>query len=316
MFNGEQKEAFASASYSEKKREEVLELLALFTPYEESWGYDLLKQHITQLQPAFDEIVKTISATKANRLLVYLKGYRKWFIAQNSGAICSGVGLLKINILDKVRYSMVASPRHLKYVLDEVFEAPEKETVDCISRALLWLAFMGVPSDQAAALTAAEVDFYEMRVRCGGNEYVIPTEALKEFHKLCELGDFMFAHRNPDYETRRARVEGNSLLRGFGESVLDSKRISDSISKWFSGSKWSLTYETVLASGLYYEKYESERFGLKVSFDEETKERLEEKAESNEAGYMNHFYTMRSRYFEKYNQWKALFTAPAQTEEE
>ena len=314
MFNKEQKEAFASASYSEKKRVEVLGLFALFAPYEESWGYDLLRQQITELQPAFDEIVKTIPATKANRLLVYLKAYRKWFIAQNPGAVCSGVGLLKINLLDKVRYSMVASPRHLKYILDDVFDSPKLETVDCVYRGLMWLAFAGVPRDQAPLITIGEVDFYEMRIYHDGKEYVIPTEALKEFHKLCELEDFLLVHKNPDYETRRARAVGAQLLRGLREVSLDSDKISDAISKRFAKSQWSLTYETVLASGLYYEKYESERFGLEVSFDDEIKERLGEMTESNEAAYKSNFSTMRGRYFEKYNQWKALFTARTEAE--
>jgi len=305
MFNNEQKMAFVEASYPENKREEIVGLLELFAPYEESWNSDLIRQPITRLQPAMNEIAETISVTKAKALLVILKRYQKWTASQSTGAVGSGVLLLKIDTDSKLRSSMVSSPRQLKLILDEVFESPERETVDCVYRSLLWLAYIGVPKNLAPMITTEEVDFYEMMIRHDGKEYKIPAEGLKDFRKLCELDTFVFIHKNPDYEQRRPRAEGNQLLRG--HASVSVEKISDAIYKRFAKSKWALTYESVSDSGLFYEKYELERFGLGVSFDEETNERLAEMTDSSESARKSSLYKIRSRYFEKYTQWKSIF---------
>ena len=307
MLNEEQKMRFVEASYPASKREEVLGLLRLFAPYEASWTRDLVMQPIEKLQPAFNEIAKTIPAKKANALLTALKRYRKWFLENNDvKAVCAGVLLLKMNTEDKLRNSMVASPRHLKLILDEVFEAPERETVDCVYRALLWLAFAGVPREHAVRITVEEVDFYSMSIRHDGKEYKIPADGLKEFQKLCELDTFLFIHRNPDYEQRRPRAEGKQLLRALKDTSVEVQKISDAIYQRFAKSNWSLTYDNVQDSGLFYEKYELERFGLGVSFDAEVEQRLEALVDSNK-GAKNSRSMIRSRYIEKYNQWKAIF---------
>ena len=308
MFNGEQKEAFASASYSEKKREEVLELLALFTPYEESWGYDLLKQQITQLQPAFDEITKSFPVKKAKALLAVVKKYREWFISEHKEqAVYAGVLLLKISEEDKLRSSMIPSAMYLKLALDEVFEKPEQETVDCVYRGLMWLAFAGVPRTLAPQLTIDEVDFYNMVIRHDGKEYPIPAEGLKEFQKLCEVDSFLVIHQNPYWEKRSPRTEGHQLLRGLGEAVVAAEKIGETVSRRFMKSKWSLGYDSVQASGLFSAKYELERFGLDVSFEAEIEQRLAEMPHLDKAAISNNRSLMRSRYMEKYTQWKQLF---------
>lgn len=315
MYHAEQKTMFVAATYPEAKHKEVLGLLYLFSPYEESWNQDLVLQQIEKLQPAFNEIVKTISAKQANALLTALKKYRKWYLSNNdTTASGAGVLLLKLDTDSKLRRSMVASPMYLKLVMDEVFEAPEKETVDCVYRALLWMAFAGVPRNQAPLVTVDEVDFYGMRIRHNEKEYKIPAESLEEFHKLCELDSFLFIHKNPDYEQRRPRAEGTQLLRGLGDTAVSVEKISDALYKRFMQSRWSLSYDNVLESGLFYEKYELERFGLEVSFDKETAQRLDDMTDSSSYAKSKNRVMIRSRYEAKYNQWKAIFVL--QPEEE
>jgi len=307
MFNGEQKEAFV-VSYPNNKREEVLGLLQLFSPYEETWGGDLVLQPIDRLQPAFDTIVKSIAAKKAKTLLAVLKKYREWYLSEHElKAVCAGVLLLKLNTEATQKYSMVASPRHLKLVLDEVFDQPEHETVDCVYRGFMWLAFAGVPRILVSQITVDEVDFYNMVIHHGDQKYSIPVEGLKEFRMLCELDSFLVVHKNPDWESRRPRAEGNQLLRGLGEAVVVVEKVGVILSQRFMKSKWSLNYESMLASGLFYEKYELERFGLDVSFDAEVEQRLEEMKDSSISAITNNRSLMKKRYKDRYNQWKMIF---------
>jgi len=317
VYNAEQKMEFITASYPDgAMRVEVMELFAGFAPYEESWGSDLVKQPINLLQPAFDTIIESISASKAERVLLpALRKYRKWYLDRNPKAICAGILLLKLNLDSKLRNTMVASPMHLKRVLDKVFDAPERESLDCVYRALLWMAFAGVPRDQATSITVDEVDLYSLQIHHDGKDYDIYREGLAEFHKLCELDYFMYIHRNPDYEQRRPRLNGTQLLRGYGVSSLDIVKIGKDMSKWFSKTKWSLVYESVQACGLYYRKFELERIGEAVSFDEETAQRISELPEADESTIKSNFYSIRGRYRNGYNQWKNFFNVAAEDDD-
>ena len=308
MYNEEQKWAFIAASYpNEAKQDKVAGLFALFTPYEEAWGIDLVRQHIDRLQPAFDEIAKSISATKVRALLSALKKYRLWYLATHPNAVSAGVALLKLNIEDKLRDCMVASPAHLKLVMDQVLDPPEMGTPDCIYRVYLWLAFAGVPRDRATLVTVDEVDFYLMQIHHDGRDYRIYPEGLAEIHRLCESDSLVSIHRNPDYERPRPRIEGNQLLRGVSLSQSQVDAICKNLSKRLDKTKWALTYENMQACGLYFEKYEQERAGLAVSFVEETRQRLADLALANGTVTEDNRYKIRGRYEKGYNQWKALY---------
>jgi len=290
MYNEGQKSAFITAAYPEEaKQSEIAGLFALFAPHEEFWGRDLVQQPIDKLQPAFNEITEKLTVAKAKNLLAVLKKYRKWYLADKPDAVSAGVLLLKVDLGSRLRRSMAASPRHLKMALDEVFEPPEKETQDCVYRVLLWLAFAGVPRDRAALVTVDEVDFYNMQIHHGGRDYIIHREGLTEFHKLCELDALAYIHRNPDYEQRRPRLAGDQLLRGYGPKSIVVTKICDDMSRRFSKSNWALAYESIADCGLYYDKFESERCGQAVSFDELGS------------------YAVSRNYRFGYSQWKAIF---------
>ena len=313
MYNAEQKMEFITAAYpDEAKRVEITKLFESFTPHEESWGSDLIIQPINLLQSAFDDIVKSIAVTNARTLLTALRKYRKWYLDRNPKAVSAGVGLLKLNVGDKLRGSMVASPKHLRLVLDEVLDPPEMESMDCVFRVLLWLAFAGIPRDQAALVTVDEVDFNEMRIHHGGIDYEIHTEGLKEFRKLCELDSLVYIHRNPDYEQRLPRIEGNQLLRRTSVKSLEILKLCNDMRQRFVKTEWSLTYENVSYSGLYYEKYELERAGQTITFDDEIEKRLEERHDASKAILKSNRNSIRSRHRARYTQWKSLFHVAAE----
>jgi len=308
MYNEGQKSAFIAATYpGEAKRGEVAGLLELFAPYEEDWGRDLVQQPIEKLQPAFDKIAGTLMKTKAQDLLATLKKYRKWYLADKPNEVSAGVLLLKVDLGSKLRGSMVASPKHLRLIFDEVFDSPEKESQDCIFRTLLWLAFAGVPRDQATRVTVDEVDFYRMQIHHNGKDYAIPVEGLAEFHKLCELDYLVYIHSNPDYEQKRPRIQGSQLLRGYGSTSTEVKKICCEMSRRFSPTNWTLSYENILLCGLFYGIYELERIGQEATFNEETEQRLSEMTESSESALVVSRYKIRAKYRSGYKQWKALF---------
>jgi len=159
----------------------------------------------------------------------------------------------------------------------------------------------------ARLITIDEVDFYNMVIRHDGKEYKIPAEGLKDFQKLCTLDSFLVIHTNPYFEQRRPRAEGKQLLRGLGEAVIEDAKISETISKWFMKSKWSLTYENMIDSGLFIKKYELEQFGIEPSFDAEVEQRLEAMTDLSKAAISNNRSLMRSRYMEKYSMWRDIF---------
>jgi hypothetical protein len=309
MYNEGQKAAFIAAVYPEARRAEIAGLFGFFAPYEASWEGDLVLQHINLLQPAFNEITEKLTATKSKNLLAALKKYREWYLEQKpaDAAAAPGVLLLKLNLENKLRSSMVASPKHLKRILDEVFDAPERETLDCVYRGLLWLALAGVPRSQAVFVTVDEIDFYTLQIHHGGKDYEIYKEGLAEFRKLCELDAFAFIHKNPDYEQRRPRMKGNQLLRRYGDASVDIVRICNAMTQRFAGTKWSLSYENVSLCGMFYEKFELERCGQEASFAEESAQRLSEMTDSTEAALKVSYYAIPRNYRIRYNQWKSLF---------
>ena len=79
------------------------------------------------------------------------------------------------------------------------------------------------------------------------------------------------------------------------------------MSKRFMQTNWQLTYENVQVSGLFYEKYELERIGQKVSFDDETEERLARMTESTEAALKSSRYGIPFKFRDRYKQWKSLY---------
>jgi len=307
VYNEEQKMAFITASYQyDAKRESVAGLFALFAPYEESWGDDLVRQQIGRLQPAFDEITKSISATKTRALLSALKKYRLWYLETHPNAVSAGVALLKPNIEDKLRDYMVASPTHLKLILDQVLDAPEMGTQDCIYRVYLWLAFAGVPCERATLVTVDEVDFRLMQIHHDGRDYKIFPESLVEFHWLCESGSIVHVHKNPEIKSSRPRIEGNELLRGTSKENSQLECIRKYLSNRLIKTK-TLTYDNMLTCGLYYNKFELERAGCEVSFAEETEQRLAEIADTSETPVVRYRWLLQDRFQKGYIQWKSLF---------
>jgi len=269
MSSCEQKRGYIDTVHPQNT-EKFSEWLALFSPYEEAWKMDLVLQSIEPLQEAFNQITRDFTPKQKKDFLALLKSYREWYLAHtNKKAICAGVLLLKNDQTEALRKKMVSSTLHLKMILDEVFETPEKGTLACIYRAYLWLAFIGVPKEKASQITIDDVDFHHMQLHHNGIHYELPTHGLMEFRQLCELDSFVSYHKNPDFEYQKTRIPGNQLLRGTTQNSLNPKTPTLFVRRGFVDTAYSLNYDSVALSGLYCRKFELERAGLPIDFRQE-----------------------------------------------
>lgn len=299
MYNNKQKRDFIEAS-EKYSAEKFSNWLTQFASFEESWKMDLVLQSIEPLQGAFNQITKDFKPKQKSDFLAMLKDYREWYLAQdNKKAVCAGVLLLKNDKTEALRNKMVSSAKHLKMILDEVFELPEKGTLACIYRAYLWLAFAGVPRDEIMQITVDEVDFRAMKIHHSSVCYELSALGLEEFHQLCERDSFISFHKNPDYEHVKQRISGNQLLRGTSESSLELKTPSIFVQRAFADTAYSLTYDNVALSGLYHRKFELERAGLPIDFREEV--------EANSNAKEEYIKTLVYHRKQRYAQWKEVF---------
>ena len=81
---------------------------------------------------------------------------------------CGGIGLLKVDMADKMRRLMVASPQHLESIMDAAFDPVDSETVDCLYRCYLWMAFSGFSEDESLSVKVSEIDFDSMMIHHNG----------------------------------------------------------------------------------------------------------------------------------------------------
>ena len=301
MYNNNQKRSFIEASGHKYSAEKFSDWLAQFSPYEASWEMDLVLQSIEPLQAAFNQITRDFTPKQKKSFLALLKDYREWYLSQSKKkAVCAGVLLLKNDQTEALRSKMVSSARHLKMILDEVFDSPEKGTLACIYRAYLWFAFVGIPREEIMSIAVDDIDFRNMCIRRDGATYELPTYMLPELYQLCERKEFVSIHKNPDYERLIPRIEGDQLLRGTSESSLEPKSPSIYVQRSFAGSEYSLTYESVAFSGLCHRKFELERAGLPIDFREE----IEARSNATEESIKLLVYRQK----QNYAQWKEIFS--------
>lgn len=87
-------------------------------------------------------------------------------------------------------------PKHLQAILDKSFHPLESETVDCVYRCYLWMAFAGMEEANALEVKVSEIDFGPMLIEHGGKSYEIYREAIPAFRMACEATEFMYEHPN------------------------------------------------------------------------------------------------------------------------
>lgn len=301
-----------------KKR--IERLFQSFEEKEQAFQSDLTLLPLQDLQSAFSAGTGLRSAD-AEDMLYVLRAYVQWRIKNNLQTTKS-VYSLSTDQLDKIFDQMVGSPLHLKLKLNSVFDSPEDETVDCIYRTYLWLAFIGMDEEDTIHVRVSDVDLNHLCIHFNGRIYDLPRECIPDFSNACTLTSFFYD--NEHYQIRRDRAPGDYLLRTIRlqqfniasarvliSQVLHAHSHDQHGNKIHDGFK--LSYHRLYLSGLFYRAYERERAGLLADFDSVVSQEMDKKQE--EGGYkldknrtIGKIKNQRIRSYEKdYQRWKLAF---------
>ncbi len=319
MYNDDRKSAFIdSYTKSDNTKLKLQQLFTQLSVYEEELDKDLCEQSAQELQPFINGITGLRQRSSVTSV-VYLREYVKW-CRKNGYKTSNGISEVKFDCLERVRSQMVASPLHLKTVMDKTspdskngFDTPDKGTVDITYRVFLWMAFAGLQDRDAVLVTNSDVDFQSMCIRFDGKQYDIYRESIEDFRQACTLTSFLYEH--PSYTCYRDRAPGDIIMRGFRSSSVDVLTVRPYINKHFdSRSVGKISYKSVYLSGIFYRAYEKERAGLSVSFQGLARERIERKAKTGSGYVTSKTSTLNSianglekDYMTDYARWKCAF---------
>lgn len=240
-------------------------------PYEEAAGLDLCELPLQVLQTMLDREfgARSISAKTA---IVNIRLYIKWCDSKGY-PVCHDIDSVEIRMDQKMRRFMVASPQHLQSILDGVFRPVDSESIDCLYRCYLWMAFAGLGESDAVSVKTSEIDFVNMTIEYGGRSYELYREAAPAFHMACEATEFVYDH--PSYTQRRSRYTGECLMRGIRTAQVKVSTVTASIYKVFHDNGIETNFGRLRRSGIFYRAYEAERMGYPANFDDEIAARME-----------------------------------------
>lgn len=272
---------------------------------EEELGKDLCEISVEELQPVVNARLGVRSRSVEAGLSI-LRDYEKWCLEQGY-PVCGGIGLLKADMASKMRRMMVASPQHLEKILNDAFDPVQDETVDCLYRCYLWMAFSGFSEEEALSVRVSDVDFPSMMIHHGGKSLDIYRESVPAFRIACDATEFSYVHKK--YTMKRPRFQGDLLMRGIRSDSIKLNTAKCCVQKKFDAKGIETSYGRIQLSGVFYKAYEAERYGVSVSFDDAIMSRF-----ANSSGKFHSNYTrtkavnaIKRDMFEDYGYWKEAF---------
>ena len=252
IYDQSRKSAFLQTLDTDTSHDAAMRLFVASRPYEEAQQRDLADFSDDDTTSLLGEIGGSKSRSKANMVTI-LNRYRRWC---GRGKIA----LRDVKLELGIRREMISSPKHLRFILDERFGPLSQYGVDCIYRAVLWLAFSGLKMEAALALPSTALDFETMTVHVGNQSYELYRESLKTLRQLRDMDHFIYYH--PAYQAKKARAPGSCLLRGVSGKVMDARSIRRKLHEAFSKDHDGMTYEKIRTSGVFYRLFELERAGV------------------------------------------------------
>lgn len=264
MYNEERKEKFiTNYTDSPKSAYYVRAVFKKFAQYEDNeWHDDLCMQSTEVLEPIINSQTGA-RMESAERALIVLKEYVKW-CARNGIETADGVFGVRVDVVEAVKEQMVASPLHLQKKLDILFNIEDEQTMDCLYRAYIWMAYAGLTDVEALEVEISEVDLTDLVIRHNEKVYQLYKEARKTFEQACNLTGFKYKHKN--YETTNSRYPGTKLMRGIKSDVMKLSTLRSVITKKTAAHNMKLSYKKIFYSGIFYRVYENERAGENISF--------------------------------------------------
>jgi len=274
--------------------------------YEEAAGTDFCELPLETVQ----EIINGNFGARTRSMdsyVAFLRSYVVW-CKDNGYETCDAIYDVQSQMDEKIRRRMVSSPRHLQATLDKVFQPVESNTVDCIYRCYLWMAFAGITEEDALDIKVSEVDFSSMLIEHGGKSYELYREAIPAFRMACDATEFVYEH--PRYKQTRNRCAGEYLMRGIRSEQVKLNTVKSIIQKAFKAHDVELTYGKLRLSGVFYRVYEAERMGDPVNFDTLIADHISKMGSTYHTNYTRSKVAgiLRRDLFDDYACWKAVFT--------
>ena len=310
MFNQEIKTAFLdAATKSQGSRLAYANVFNFCEPYEEKWNADLCTRSTEELQSMLEQIAGARASyrkTYYHRLVTYVK----WCIAHGVDGACDSILRVDPTISSNIGMQTVRSPAHLQSCLDQVFDPVSERTIDCVYRALFWMAYSGLHEKDTVQIMSKHLDFRSMEIHFGDKVYPIYRESIPVL-RVCATSK-TFLYETPRYSITRDRVEGDLILRGFRTQpdvmknrIMYARKIREAAAQ--GRNQLQLTYARVHLSGIFYRMLEREISGVKPDFSAVVLEELEYSGHSgsNAAGYTNGMLNERKKHYQiDYNNWK------------
>lgn len=269
MYNEDRKKKFQESTKRDPKY--VESVFRTLEPYERKAGLDACEFQAEQLQEILNHHFG-FRQRAVGTAIAFLQTYVRWCEDQGYKTE-DGVFHIDVNMEDKIRRLMVASPKHLQIVLDRVFAPVESRRTDCIYRCFLWMLFSGLDETDAIDVTADEINFWEMTIEHHDKTFELYREAVPSFKMACEATEFVYWH--PQYDDIiRKRFDGELLMRGIRSDRIALNTVKALIGKTFKEKGVETTLGRIRLSGIFYRAYEAERIGEKANFDDAVAERL------------------------------------------
>ncbi len=317
MYNEELKTRFIREyTQSLSRAEACKQAFNAIQPYEENWGDDLCTRSTEELAPVIEQLVGYRVRSRWQRIIIFQK-YVKWCLANHVKDACDGMLHIDSVGLSKVRTQMVSNPTQLQMYLDAICEPESEQTTDNIYRCFYWMAYSGMEEGAILKAKCSDVDFNNMVIHSGDEEFEIYREAIPAFKNAATLTEFVYKHPNypPDKKVIRNRAPGNTLIRGIRSAtsavalrVELSRRSKKAIEHGCTDKQ--LSYYRVWLSGLFYRMYQREVAGIPVDFSGEASKFMEGKTYKLDTGRNTPEAKKRAvvnDYVQDYERWKVAF---------
>lgn len=317
MYNEELKTRFIQeCTKSISRAEACVQAFNAIEPFEVQWDADFCTKSAAELEPVVEQLVGFRVRSRWLRIIIFQK-YVKWCLAHKVKDACDGMLQVECAGLDKVRTQMVSNPTMLQAYLDVVCDPESEQTTDNIYRCFYWMAYSGMDEHDIMNVKCSDVDFDNMVIRYGGEEYEIHREAIPAFRNAATLTEFVYKHPNypPDKKVIRNRALGDTLIRGIRSTtslaalrVELSRRSKKFIEDGLTDKQ--LSYYRVYLSGLFYNMKKREEAGIPVDFTGVASRFMEGKTYKLDAGRNTPEAKKRAvvnDYLQDYERWKAAF---------
>lgn len=260
MYNPDVKNSFLNQLTNAYSIERFTSIFSASEPYETKNAKDLYEFSEEELSPVI-RVISGVKTSSRRTQICNVRRYIKWCKQNDIACVSDAIFTLDYNDTETIKTKWVSGPLQLQNYLDQICAPESERTISDIYRCYLWLAFSGMPEDEAVNITASDVDLLTLIVWSNGKRYNIYREGVMAFSNCVNQDSFRYTHPLYFQTVDRKRVEGELLLRGiktqpkalaFKTELV--KRNARAIEE--NKTTLKLSYNTVRDSGLFYEVYE------------------------------------------------------------